>query len=128
MVERIGNFHLSNDKEDEIQIDDVVCKRILEECSASLVGKLLTLRRFNVVAMKESLRRAWGMFEKLTIVEVGDNLFHFRFDDETSLLKVFNGGPWNLPSSPSMMSAAIEAQSGTLQLDGFLGANLDSSI
>ncbi|KAH7858528.1 hypothetical protein Vadar_025007 [Vaccinium darrowii] len=51
------------------------------------------------------------MFEKLTIVEVGDNLFHFRFDDETSLLKVFNGGPWNLPSSPSMMGAAIEAQS-----------------
>lgn len=95
VVERIGNFHLSDGEEDEIQIDDAVCKQVIEACSFSLVGKLLISKKFNVVAMKESLRRAWGLSDKLSIVEVGDNLFHFRFVDEISVLKVLDGGPWN---------------------------------
>ncbi|KAE9444894.1 hypothetical protein C3L33_23208, partial [Rhododendron williamsianum] len=69
---------------------------VVEECSFSLVGKLLTSKKFNVMVMKESLRRVWGSPENLRIVEVGDNLYdHFRFDSESSLRKVLNGGPWN---------------------------------
>lgn len=52
VVERIGNFHLSDDEEDEIQIDDIICKQVLAACSSSLVGKLLTMKRFNVTEMK----------------------------------------------------------------------------
>lgn len=72
VVERIGNFHLSDDEDDEIQIDDAVCKQVVEACTFSLVGKLLISKKFNVVAMKVALRRAWGLSDKLSIVEVGD--------------------------------------------------------
>ncbi|KAE9450366.1 hypothetical protein C3L33_17734, partial [Rhododendron williamsianum] len=95
VVERIGNFHLSDEEEDVITIDEEICQQALVACSFSLVGKLLTTKRFKVAAMKESLRRAWGFPNNLNIVEVGDNLFHFRFEDETSRSRVLNGGPWN---------------------------------
>ncbi|KAF7150653.1 hypothetical protein RHSIM_Rhsim02G0038900 [Rhododendron simsii] len=95
VVELIGNCHLSDEEDDVIPIADEVCKQAVEACSFSLVGKLLTSKKFNVTVMKDSLRRAWGSPENLHIVEVGDNLFHFRFDSETNLRKVLNGGPWN---------------------------------
>ncbi|KAF7141710.1 hypothetical protein RHSIM_Rhsim06G0052000 [Rhododendron simsii] len=95
VVARIGNFHLSDEEEDVIIIDEEICQQALVACSFSLVGKLLTTKRFKVAAMKESLRRAWGFPKNLSIVEVGDNLFRFRFEDETSCSRVLNGGPWN---------------------------------
>ncbi|KAE9459498.1 hypothetical protein C3L33_08619, partial [Rhododendron williamsianum] len=96
VVERIGNFHISDENEEEvITIGEEVCQQALNACTHSLVGKLLTSKRFHVIAMKDSLRRAWGSPNKLSIVEVGDNLFHFRFEDEISLKKVLHGGPWN---------------------------------
>ncbi|KAF7116442.1 hypothetical protein RHSIM_Rhsim04G0089300 [Rhododendron simsii] len=95
VVARIGNFHLSDEEEDVITIDEEICQQALVACSFSLVGKLLTTKRFKVAAMKESLGRAWGFSKNLSIEEVGDNLFHFRFEDETSCSRVLNGGPWN---------------------------------
>lgn len=94
-MELIGNFHLSDEEDEVIPITEEVCKQVVEACSFSLVGKLLTSKKFNVTVMKDSFRRAWGSPENLHIVEVGDNLFHFRFDSETCLRKVLNGGPWN---------------------------------
>ncbi|KAF7146250.1 hypothetical protein RHSIM_Rhsim04G0139700 [Rhododendron simsii] len=69
--------------------------QVVVACSFSLVGKLLTSKRSNVMKMKESLRRAWGSPDNLTIVEACDNLFHFRFANESNFHRVLNGGPWN---------------------------------
>ncbi|KAH7838452.1 hypothetical protein Vadar_026558 [Vaccinium darrowii] len=95
VVERLGNVHLSDDEDDEIVLDDGIVQEAVSTCRFSFLGKLLTAKRYNVQAMKESLRRAWGMPTSLRIVEVDANLYHFMFASEDQFNKVINGGPWN---------------------------------
>ncbi|KAH7854377.1 hypothetical protein Vadar_013096 [Vaccinium darrowii] len=94
VVERLQKFSLTPEEEDVIVIDPAVRERAGIDCSTSLVGKLLTKRSFNRAALKDTLRRAWGAPEGLRMVDVGENLFHFRFSNEVDLQKVLNGGPW----------------------------------
>ncbi|KAH7866922.1 hypothetical protein Vadar_026743 [Vaccinium darrowii] len=68
-VERMERVHLSTEEEE----DEIV---ISEE--------------------KECLRKTWSMKEEmLRIVEVGENLFYFRFTMEEWMNKVLSRGPWN---------------------------------
>ena len=48
----------------------------------SLIGKFLTCKPFNKRAAKTTLRRAWGLENRLQIIEVGPNLFQFKFETE----------------------------------------------
>ena len=54
----------------------------------SLIGKFLTCKPFNKRAAKTTLRRAWGLENRLQIIEVGPNLFQFKFETEFDI-KVF---------------------------------------
>ncbi|KAI8534688.1 hypothetical protein RHMOL_Rhmol10G0110000 [Rhododendron molle] len=79
MVEKIRRFSLTQDDEDIIVNDPSLRARVVEECSASLVGKLLTKRGFSKATLKDTMRKVWGSPLGLCIVDVGDNLFHFWF-------------------------------------------------
>ncbi|KAH7848205.1 hypothetical protein Vadar_030754 [Vaccinium darrowii] len=94
IVERLRSFSLTPEEEDDIVIDAAVRERAIVDCSTSLVGKLLTKRAFSRAALKDTMRKVWGSPEGLRMVDVGDNLFHFRFSNEMDLQRVFNGGPW----------------------------------
>ncbi|KAF7138411.1 hypothetical protein RHSIM_Rhsim07G0182900 [Rhododendron simsii] len=69
-------------------------RRAIVDCSASLVGKLLTKRGFSRAALKDTMWKVWGSPEGLQVVDVEDNLFHFCFSNEMDLQRVVNGGPW----------------------------------
>ncbi|KAH7855480.1 hypothetical protein Vadar_025363 [Vaccinium darrowii] len=47
-----------------------------------------------VIDPSDTLRIVWGSPTGLRMVDVGENLFHFRFSNEVDLQKVLNGGPW----------------------------------
>lgn len=91
----MGRVQLDSDEEEEIVLSEVVVSKVVSSCLFSLVGRLLISRKFNKIAFKDCLRKAWGMQENLRIVEVGDNLFHFRFAEEKGMRRVLAGGPWN---------------------------------
>lgn len=95
MVEKLGNVHLTDDEDEDIVIDDGIVQEVVESCRFSFLGKLLTTKRYNTQAMKDSLRRVWGFPTLLRIIDVDANLFHFRFESEEHFVKVINGGPWN---------------------------------
>ncbi|KAH7855261.1 hypothetical protein Vadar_023005 [Vaccinium darrowii] len=95
VVEKLGNVHLSDDEGDEIVLHDGLVQEAVSSCRFSFLGKLLSTKRYNTMAMKDSLPRAWGMPTTLKIVELDGNLFHFQFESEDHFLKVINGGPWN---------------------------------
>ncbi|KAH7850050.1 hypothetical protein Vadar_027130 [Vaccinium darrowii] len=95
VVEKLGNVHLSDGEDDEIVLDDGLVQEAVLTCRFSFLGKLLTTKRYNTLATKDSLRRAWGMPTTLKIVKLDANLFHFQFESEEQFLKVINGGPWN---------------------------------
>lgn len=96
MVEKMGKVQPSvEDENDEIILSEAVVAKVVSSCAFSLVGKLLSSKKCNRLAMKESMRKAWGLQENPLIVEVGDNLFHFRFAKEEGMNSVLLGGPWN---------------------------------
>ena len=70
--------------------------RILEECSLSLLGRLLTNRSFNQRAAKTLLQSGWKMGSDVHIVDVGDGIFQSKFSMKSQLKWMLANGPWSL--------------------------------
>ncbi|XP_050259710.1 uncharacterized protein LOC126704737 [Quercus robur] len=70
-------------------------EKTLEDCSLSLVGRFHTTKNINFRAAKNLLRTVWKMGKDMTITEVGDGLFQFKFAMESQLKWVLNNGPWS---------------------------------
>ena len=68
--------------------------KLLRVALLSLIGKFLTCKPFNKRTVKNTLRRAWRLDDKLRIMEVGPNLFQFKFQSEFDLVRILRGGPW----------------------------------
>lgn len=64
----------------------------IESCSLSLIGKFLTCNPINNRAAKNTLKRAWGLEDRVQIVEVGSNSTQSLIWNEYSTMH----GPWSL--------------------------------
>ncbi|XWS61688.1 hypothetical protein CRYUN_Cryun07bG0147300 [Craigia yunnanensis] len=60
----------------------------------SLVGRFLTDRPINFVAMKNTLALIWRPVKGVFIKDLSPSLFLFQFFHELDLEHVTNGGPW----------------------------------
>ena len=80
VINCLENMKLAGEEEETIKISDEGKKLEIESCTLSLIGKFLTCKPFNKKAEKNTLRRAWGLEDKVQIVEVGSNLFQFKFN------------------------------------------------
>ena len=79
VVNSLQNLRLTKEEESEISITAHNRADLLEECSLSLFGWLLTDRQQNHRALKSTLKVAWKMGLELRIIEVGNNIFQFKF-------------------------------------------------
>lgn len=68
-------------------------EKIIEECSLTLLSRVLTSKPYDHRVAKALLRFVWKLGNDLNIVDVGDGLFQFRFKIESQLLWVLNNGP-----------------------------------
>ena len=78
VVNSLGNLKLTKEEED-IVVAKSSSSGILEECSLSLFGRLLSDRHQNLRALKNTLKAAWKMGFDLRIVEVGNSIMQFKF-------------------------------------------------
>ena len=99
----LENMKLTTEEEEVIVISNEGRKEEIESCSLSLIGKFLTCKAFNKKATQNTLRRAWGLSDGLQIVEVGSNLFQFKFNFEFELEQVWKGGPWTFDNQVLML-------------------------
>ena len=90
----LGKMKLTSDEEEVIPIFDEGRLEALESCSLSLIGKFLTCKPFNKRAAKNTLRKAWGQENSLQIIDVGPNLFQFKFQSEFDMVRIIQDGPW----------------------------------
>lgn len=58
---------------------------LIEECDLNLFGKLLSDRQQNQRALKSTLRATWKTGSDLRIVDVGNNIYQFKFSSEYQL-------------------------------------------
>ena len=92
-------LQLTKEEADDIVITSVTRAELLEECSLSLFGRLLTDRQQNQRAFKNTLKAAWKMGSDLRIVEVGNNVFQFKFGTVCQLEWVERSVPWNFDNN-----------------------------
>ena len=90
----LGKMKLTSYEEEVIPILDEGRLEALESCSLSLIGKFLTCKPFNKRAAKNTLRKAWWLENSLQIIEVGPNLFQFKFQLEFDMVRIIQDGPW----------------------------------
>ena len=94
MINNLENMKLTTDEEEVIFISNEGREAEIESCSLSLIGKLLTCRSFNKRATQGTLKHAWGLENQVQVVEVGANLFQFKFNSKFDMNRVLKGGPW----------------------------------
>ena len=89
----LQNLLLIKEEEEAIPITITNSSDLLEECSLSLFGRLLSDRQQNQRALKNTLRSAWKMGSDMRIVEVGNNILQFKFSSKYQLDWVERCGP-----------------------------------
>ncbi|XP_023880219.1 uncharacterized protein LOC111992570 [Quercus suber] len=103
VIDSLENMRLTANEEDVIAIPDEERKAKIESCTLSLIGKFLTCKPFNKKAAKNTIWRAWGLEKELQIVDVGSNLFQFKFQIEFDLERIFKGGLWTFDNQLLML-------------------------
>ena len=93
--EILDKLKLTSEEEEVIEIADERRVSEIENCVLSLVGKFLTCKLYNKRAALSTLRRVWGLDSELQIVEVGENLFQFKFRTKFQMARILKVGPWS---------------------------------
>ena len=82
-INKLQSITLTEEEGEVIKVGVSQRERMLEECSLSLLGRFLTTRDFNLRVAKSMLRSMWRTGLDLRIVDVGDDLFQFKFTMES---------------------------------------------
>ena len=99
LIDVLKNMQLTEEEELQISISEEGRAQVIDECSQILIGKLLTDRKQNLRALKNTLRIAWKIGQDLKIVEVGNDNLQFKFANEYQLRWVKTNGPWNFENN-----------------------------
>uniref|UniRef100_A0A803L3E1 DUF4283 domain-containing protein n=1 Tax=Chenopodium quinoa TaxID=63459 RepID=A0A803L3E1_CHEQI len=96
LIKQWEKFQLTKEEEtvvgdDFSNGDDVDVKVQLD---LSLVGKLWTIKPFNIEAMKKTLMNVWRLRDNIAIRMVETNLFVFQIFNEDDKRRVMEGRPW----------------------------------
>ena len=118
VINSLENMKLTTEEEEVIAISDEGRKEEIESCSLSLIGKFLTCKPFNKRAVLNTLRRAWGLDEGVQMVEVGANLFQFKFKTEFEMERIIKSGPWSFDNQVLMVKRWKQGMTaGNVQFD-----------
>ncbi|XP_030930790.1 uncharacterized protein LOC115956604 [Quercus lobata] len=99
ILDGLQSLKLTKEEEEGIQLSIPSRAEWLEECQLSLFGKLLSNPQQNQRALKSTLRSAWKMGSDLRIVEVGNDILHFKFNSKYQMEWVEKNGPWNFDNN-----------------------------
>nr|XP_023875245.1 uncharacterized protein LOC111987738 [Quercus suber] len=99
VLKDLQKLKLTKEEGEEICITSTTQSNLLEECSLSLFGKLLSDRHQNSRALKNTLRTAWKLGSDLRIVDVGNGIMQFKFSSKFQMEWVEKSGPWNFENN-----------------------------
>ena len=103
MVDSMEKMMRTSEEEEIIEIFAKGRLEAIERCNLSLIGKFLTCKPFNKMATKNTMWRAWGVYDDLEISKVGLNLFQFKFQSEFEMDRILRGGLWSFDNQLLML-------------------------
>ena len=103
VINSLENMKLITEEEEVLAISDKGRKGDIESCALSLIGKFLMCKPFNKQVAQNTLRRAWGLDEGVQMVEVGLNLFQFKFKIEFEMERILKSSPWSFDNQVLMV-------------------------
>lgn len=89
-----GNFSLSDDEGDELEINCISLAEPVKRGQSCLVGKLVSDRRVSKEIIKSKLIRGWRPIGSLSFRVLGDNIFLIEFEHSWDKARVLEGRPW----------------------------------
>ncbi|CAL1390112.1 unnamed protein product [Linum trigynum] len=97
LEKRLTNFHLSEEEESIIKVEDddvdVRVEEIIEDLG--VVGSLQGTRSPGAKFMKTALIAAWKTKKDFVIQPIGERLYAFQFFSKEDREKALYGGPWH---------------------------------
>uniref|UniRef100_A0A2N9FYX5 Reverse transcriptase domain-containing protein n=1 Tax=Fagus sylvatica TaxID=28930 RepID=A0A2N9FYX5_FAGSY len=87
-------FSLTEDEAPGFDVEEDAMGNSRELGSNCLVGKLVTAKYFNRVALKTTMLRLWGASHGITVTFIDANLFVFQFPNAQKQQRVLDGSPW----------------------------------
>lgn len=94
LAEVLKRFALSEKECGEVSLDGEDFESGLEDCSRSLIGKVLGSKAANFTGVKNVVNQLWNWPRKMEAVEIGPNLFQFIFGSEEEADRVMRGKPY----------------------------------
>ena len=103
VINGLENMKLTREEEEVIEVLNEGRKDEIESCTWSLIGKFLTYKPFNKMAAITTLKKAWGLEERLQFVKVGSNLLQFKFQKEFDMERILRSGPWTFDNQAILL-------------------------
>ncbi|KAL2930824.1 Guanine nucleotide-binding protein subunit beta, partial [Bienertia sinuspersici] len=94
LVEGWKKFSLTEDEDEEIDLDDIPDDEMAPQIGLALIGKLFTITSFNIEAMKNVLRASWKPIKGMVVREIDRNRFVFQFFCQSDRERVMQQSPW----------------------------------
>lgn len=95
LEEAYAELSLSNEDEEGLILEDIPDGEKIEGLERCLVGRLLTNRKVNFVAMQDTLSSIWRPVKGVFMEETDQmNIFLFKFFHDLDLQRVLDDGPW----------------------------------
>ena len=99
VIEGLQHLQLTKEEEENRSISTTSKSELLEEFALSLFGRFLADQNQNLRTLKSTLRSAWKLGSDLRIVDVGKNIFQFKFNSKYQMEWVEMNGPWNFDNN-----------------------------
>ncbi|GMJ10542.1 hypothetical protein HRI_004723400 [Hibiscus trionum] len=94
MAEELAGLTLESGEDDLLEVDLPESEQKVDY-SFCLVGIFLTTSIINFPSMRSTLANLWRPVGGISIIELGDGRFLFRFFNGVDVDRVDSGGPWN---------------------------------
>ncbi|XP_075654842.1 uncharacterized protein At4g02000-like [Castanea sativa] len=100
VIHSLENMKLTTEEEEVIAISDEGRQEEIERCSQSLIGNFLTCKTFNKRAAQSTLKRAWGLENRVLLLirwQSGMTASNVRFESASVWVQIW-GAPFDMVS------------------------------
>lgn len=95
LIEELKHMKLTREDETQIAVSGEGRRELIEEYELNLVGRLMSDKKQNQRALKNTLQSAWKTGSDLRIVDVGNDNYQLNFSSKYQMRWVETNGPWN---------------------------------